>query len=386
MIHVVYRTMKPFIVVDDLGGGVSVAAIAARDCSAANMNSLISLGAGPVRVVVNPQRAEALRLERMNNRRSLPRDTATRSAGSFDDSARAPFVDLVSVEARSGVHSGISAADRAQTAQVLGAEVPNSRDLVSPGHIFPRLGASGGLLERADAYQGALEVCGDGELDPIQATPAACVELLTADGMVASPAEAEAIGERLGLPVHSLTNLVRLKLLSSPLVNRTAQSVLPLAEFGDFEGVLYTDKVSNREHLALVRGKLGDPATPVTVRIHRKGLLEDVFGVAAIEKRHGASSAPSGRVQGGLTRIARSEHGVFLYLDSGTAIGKFEPMRDYAIGAQILVDLGVRKAIVVTDSMNNLVGSTIFGVEVVGQSRLTDADVSESAEFASKES
>ncbi len=386
MIHVVYRIMKPFIVVDDLGGGVSVAAIAARDCSAANMNSLISLGAGPVRVVVTPQRAEALRLERMNNRRSLPRDTATHSAGSLDDSARALFVDLVSVEARSGVHSGISAADRAQTAQVLGAEVPNARDLVSPGHIFPRLGAPGGLLERADAYQGALEVCGDGELDPIQASPAACVELLTADGTVASPAEAEAIGARLGLPVHSLTNLVRLKLLSSPLVNREAQSVLPLAAFGDFEGVLYTDKVSNREHLALVRGKLGDPAAPVTVRIHRKGLLEDVFGVAALKERHGASSAPSGRVQSGLARIAQSAHGVFLYLDGGAAIGKFEPMRDYAIGAQILVDLGVRKAIVVTDSMNNLVGSMIFGVEVVGQSRLTDADVSESAEFASKES
>lgn len=346
--------------VDDLSAGMSIAAVAARDCSAASLNALLHLSSGPVRVILSPERADLFQLEAMNNRRAS--DAAIGSASHLTP------IELVSVEARSGVHSGISAHDRATTVATLGSASPNPRDLVSPGHVFPRLGAQGGLLERADAYQAALEIASNGGGETVQDIPAACVELLNDAGSAASPSEAQALAASRGLTVYSLTELVRKKLISSPLVSRHAQSVLPIEDLGTFHAILFRDHVANREHLALVRGDtVGAPdaalrlknSVPV-VRIHRRQLWEDVFGAAR----------PS-RLRRGLERIAACEHGVFLYLDGAAAQNSFEPMRDYAIGAQILVDLGVTQARIITDSSHALAGSTVFGVTVHSQEPLT---------------
>lgn len=312
-------------------------------------------------MILSPERADLFQLEAMNNRRA--------SDASFSSVSPSTAIELISVEARSGVHSGISAHDRATTVATLGSASPNPRDLVSPGHVFPRLGAKGGLLERADAYQAALEVVSTtSEGETAQDIPAACVELLNDAGSPASPSEVQALAAARGLTIYSLTELVRKKLVSSPLVSRQAQSVLPIEDLGMFKAILFRDHVANREHLALVRGEtVGAPdaaqklknSVPV-VRIHRRQLWEDVFGAVR----------PS-RLRRGLERIAECEHGVFLYLDGASAQNSFEPMRDYAIGAQILVDLGVTQARVITDSSHALAGSTVFGVAVHSQQPLT---------------
>ncbi len=354
--------MKPVIILDDLGGGVSIAAIGARACTSEELNALISLGAGPVRVIVTPQRADQFQLEAMNNRRTI--GSGDSPSGNYSAANNRGPVDLVSVEARNGVHSGISVSDRATTVAILGMKGPSPRELVSPGHVFPRLGAAGGLLERADAYQGSLTVFEDENSDDDIAV--ACVELLNDAGEPATTDEVCALARTAGLTVNSLTDLVRSKLTSSPLITKIAESSLPIENLGTFKAVLFMDSVGKREHLALVRGEANDTEAP-TVRVHRKKLLEDVFGVAS------ASGPHIDKLRLGLQRVAAAQYGVFLYLDTVMGKGKFEPMRDYAIGAQILVNLGITKAKIITDSPNTVTGSTIFGVTIEAQESLSPA-------------
>lgn len=336
-----------------------MAALRAHNCTSEALNALISLGAGPVKVIVTPQRADLFQLEAMNNRRGSNEGAITKFSPATIG-GRSP-IDLVSVEARSGVHSGISASDRATTVAVLGMETPNPRDLVSPGHVFPRLGAAGGLLERADAYHGSLALFADP--NGVE-TAAACVELLNTDGEQASVDEVANLARERQLTVHSLTELVRSKLTLLPLVTKIAESSLPLENLGNFRAVLFVDNVRKREHLALVGGH-NNSSEPPTVRIHRKKLFEDVFGGDVY------GGVDSSKLKLGLQRVAAASHGVFLYLDSAAGKGKFEPMRDYAIGAQILVNLGITTAKIVTDSPNILTGSTIFGVTIASQEPLS---------------
>jgi len=360
--------MKPIIVLDDLGAGCSIAALPARFATAESINQLITLGCGPLRVVMSCTRADAFQLEAMNNRRAY---------GGVSGASQPS--ELVSVEARAGVHSGISAKDRATTVAVLGMQIPNPRDVVSPGHVFPRCGAKGGLLERADSAQGALEIFSQNADSADNDMPAAYVDLLNEAGAPANMAEVRELAQRLELKLYSLRDLVQQKLASSPLVKRISQSNLQLENLGEFEAILFGDNIlaagygPKREHFVLERKSVPNGASapasskdevPV-VRIHRREFFADVFGAIGPGKL-------TSRLHAGLARIAKASHGVFLYLDverKGASNG-IEPLRDYAIGAQILVDLGVTRAHIVTDSEHDLVGRVIFGVTIVGQEKV----------------
>lgn len=271
----------------------------------------------------------------------------------------------VSVDAAEGVTTGISAYDRSVAIRILGDPAARPDQLVQPGHVFPLRARPGGVLERAGHTEAAVDLAILAGLHP----SGVLCELLNDDGTVARLPQLLEFKQRFGLKMISIAQLIEYRHQREQLVERIAQR--PFAsEYGEFTLHVFRSRLDGRHHLALTLGEPGPE--PTLVRVHSGNLLNDVFRQRDCESHHA--------LHGALEAIAREGHGAIIYMEPAPAARAAQwqapkpgspspPMsfRDYGLGAQILVALGLRKIRLLSSTPRRVVGLDGYGIEIVEQ-------------------
>jgi 3,4-dihydroxy 2-butanone 4-phosphate synthase/GTP cyclohydrolase II len=285
----------------------------------------------------------------------------------------------VSIEARHGVTTGISAADRART--ILTAVDPKSgpADLARPGHVFPLRARSGGVLMRAGQTEASVDLARLAGLYPA----GVICEVMNDDGTMARVPQLMQVAEAHGIKIVTVADIIAYRLRTETFVKSVAEAVFP-TEFGDFNIIVFEDLVAHEHHVALVKGKV-ESEDPVLVRVHSQSTLADVF--------YSLRNGGCGELRSALKLIQEEGRGVLVYLrqdDKGQRI--LEEIRSYAaqdagaqkeeasapdidlriygIGAQILRSLGIHKIRILTNHPKKIVGLHGYGIAVVEQVRL----------------
>ena len=301
----------------------------------------------------------------------------------------------VSIEARTGVTTGISAADRARTIQVAADPDAQPDDIISPGHIFPLRARRGGVLERTGQTEGSVDLARLAGM-----TPAGVIcEIMKDDGTMARMPDLEKFAAEHDMKVATIADLVAYRLRRDTLVHRAVEARLPSHFGGEFKAIVYANDVDKHEHLALVRGDI-DPDKEIMVRVHSECLTGDVFGSDRCDC--------GAQLQTAMRMVSEAGTGVILYMrQEGRGIGLinklkayalqddegldtvdanlelgFKPdLRDYGIGAQILRDIGVRKMCLLTNNPKKIVGLEGYDLEVIKRLPIEIKPVSENLSY-----
>jgi 3,4-dihydroxy 2-butanone 4-phosphate synthase/GTP cyclohydrolase II len=280
----------------------------------------------------------------------------------------------LSIDARHGVTTGVSAADRAATILTAVRDGSGSSDVVTPGHVFPLRARRGGVLVRTGQTEGAVDLARLAGLKPA----GVICEIMNEDGTMARLPDLEQFADQHGLKIATVADMVQYRLRHDSLVHRVGEARLPTRLAGEFRAVVYRSDVDGGEHLALVRGTIS-PDEPTLVRTHAEYLPGDVFGFTQRNTGavlHAAMQAIAAEGKGVILYLRREEQGVDLVTGGdGQTQSRSEPstnpstrlreFRDYGIGAQILRDLGVGKIRLLTNYPRRLVSLPGYGLEIV---------------------
>ena len=263
----------------------------------------------------------------------------------------------VSIEAREGVTTGISAADRARTVAVAINPELGREHIVTPGHVFPLVAREGGVLVRAGHTEAAVDFARLAGLNP----SGVICEIMNDDGTMARMPDLVAFAQHHGLKLGTIADLIAYRRRTERLVRRVEDTVVLQAVGGEWRAVVYASTVAQGEHLALVKGDISGDA-PVLVRMHAASLLNDIVAGRGIGELHGAMRmiAEAGRGVVVLLRDARARD-LSEQLRHGRAMAS--ELRDYGIGAQILADLGVTRMIRLSNHPRPIVGLEGYGIE-----------------------
>jgi 3,4-dihydroxy 2-butanone 4-phosphate synthase / GTP cyclohydrolase II len=337
--------------------------IAAQFATPEAVNFMTKEGRGLICLCLTEDRCDALGLRQMTERNETPYGTAF----------------TVSVEAREGVTTGISAPDRSRTIQVAVDPDAKPDDLVQPGHVFPLRARKGGVLARAGQTEAAVDLARLAGLIPAGVV----CEIMNEDGTMARVPDLIPYCERHGLKLVTVADLIEYRRRHEQLVERVTSVSMPTAH-GEFTAVAFREKLTGKHHVALVRGDV-DGAENVLVRVHSECLTGDVF--------HSLRCDCGEQLEQALKQIASEERGVLLYMaQEGRGIGLlnklrayelqengydtveanlelgFQPdMRDYGIGNQILADLGLTTIRILTNNPKKITGIEGYGLQVVEQ-------------------
>jgi 3,4-dihydroxy 2-butanone 4-phosphate synthase/GTP cyclohydrolase II len=270
----------------------------------------------------------------------------------------------VSIEAREGVTTGISAADRAHTVAVAINPETGRDDITTPGHVFPLVARDGGTLVRAGHTEAAVDFARLAGLNP----SGVICEIMNDDGSMARMPDLVAFAQRHGLKLGTIADLIGHRRRTERLVRRVAEGHIDHAVGGEWHLAVYTNTLEYGEHLALVKGDVpGEGGEPVMVRMHAASLLHDIIAGAGTRDLHAA-----------MAMIAEAGRGVVVVIRDGRPTGVSEQVqlggrdrrvappeiRDYGIGAQILADLGVRDMVRLSDNPRPIVGLEGYGLRV----------------------
>lgn len=286
----------------------------------------------------------------------------------------------VAVDAADGVTTGISAADRARTVQVLANPLSEPSDLVRPGHILPLQAKQGGVLRRAGHTEASVDLARLAGLEPA----AVICEILNEDGTMARLPQLLEFAKRHGLKIGTIENLIAYRRSQEKLIERIERIQMP-TDYGNFDLVVYASKLDPEEHhLALVKGEIR-PEDPVLVRVHSECLTGDVFGSRRCDcgsQLHSALAQIDEAGAGVLVYMRQEGRGIGLAnkirayklqeegldtVEANERLGFGSDLRDYGIGAQILYDLGVRKIRLMTNNPRKIVGLDGHKLEIVEQ-------------------
>jgi 3,4-dihydroxy 2-butanone 4-phosphate synthase/GTP cyclohydrolase II len=278
----------------------------------------------------------------------------------------------VSIEAREGVTTGISASDRAQTIKIAIDPKKNAHDITTPGHIFPLVARDGGVLVRAGHTEAAVDIARLAGLNPA----GVICEIMNDDGSMARLPDLVAFAKAHNLKIATIADLISYRRHQEKLVKREIETMLNSRYGGEFRMVIYTNTLTYAEHVALVKGEI-KPDKPTLVRVHAFDVLRDVLG----DTESGGSKQRSLEMiskEGGVLVLIREPSPTSLSdsvkkriasREKGEASARTD-LRDYGIGAQILIDLGVRDMVLITNSDRPIVGLEGYGLRVVGKRKL----------------
>ncbi|HTJ89682.1 MAG TPA: 3,4-dihydroxy-2-butanone-4-phosphate synthase [Acidocella sp.] len=270
----------------------------------------------------------------------------------------------VSIEAREGVTTGISAADRAHTVAVAINPELGREDIVSPGHVFPLMARDGGTLVRAGHTEAAVDIARLAGLIPA----GVICEIMNDDGTMARLPDLVAFAQRHNLKLGTIADLIAHRRRTERLVKRGEQGMVPGPQGGLWRMVAYQSKVDNVEHVALVKGDVSGDA-PVLVRMHAVDTISDLLGGTHVDSLHGAFAQIAAAERGVVVLIRENRPGAVSERIRDLVAGKrAEPaLRDYGIGAQILLDLGVKDMILLSNHKRTIIGLEGYGLNVVEQ-------------------
>jgi 3,4-dihydroxy 2-butanone 4-phosphate synthase / GTP cyclohydrolase II len=349
------RNGRMFILVDDEdreneGDLIIPAQMATPDA----INFMATHGRGLICLAMTRARVDALGLDLMS------RSNGTRHETAF----------TVSIEAKEGVTTGISAADRARTISVAIDAARTRDDIVTPGHVFPLVARDGGVLVRAGHTEAAVDVARLAGLNP----SGVICEIMKDDGTMARMDDLVAFARMHDLKMGTIRDLIAYRRKHDHLVEKKAELRFTSRWGGEWTAMTFYNKATADETVALVKGRI-DPAKPTLVRMHTMSMFVDVFG---------EESERSGLLSGSMQAIAEEGSGVLVLINRRTrdstsrfmalrAAGKgagdpqVEELRDYGVGAQILTELGVHDMVLLTNSHHTLVGLEGYGLSIVGE-------------------
>ena len=352
------RNGKPYILVDaedreNEGDIIIPAQFATPD----QINFMARHARGLICLAITSDRARQLRLPPMaaENRESM--GTAF----------------TVSIEAREGVTTGISAADRARTVQVASDPTKGADDIVSPGHVFPLVARDGGVLVRTGHTEAAVDISRMAGL-----TPAGVIcEIMNDDGSMARMPDLVAFAQLHGLKIGTIADLIAYRRRTERYVDRIMDTPFESIHGGPFRLMLYRNTIEGHEHIALVKGKI-EPGKPTLVRMHQVDFATDILGHVEARQNYvpKALKVISGHDGAGVTVFLRDPdlHGLAERLagvEKPAAVDR--SIRNYGVGAQILLDLGVRDMIVMSSTRPNPAALEGYGLRIVGWRDMADS-------------
>jgi 3,4-dihydroxy 2-butanone 4-phosphate synthase/GTP cyclohydrolase II len=268
----------------------------------------------------------------------------------------------ISIEARDGVTTGISAHDRAHTIAVAINPEASRHDIVTPGHVFPLMAREGGSLVRAGHTEAAVDIARMAGLNPA----GVICEIMNDDGSMARLPELVAIAQHHNLKLGTVADLIAYRRRTERLVRRVQEGVLPHAIGGDWKLIVYANTVEYAEHLVLVKGDLSGPE-PVLVRMHQVDLLEDILCGKDSSSLHGAMRMIAEAGRGAVVMIREVRPAALsARVARLTAPGNAPiELRDYGIGAQVLLDLGLKDLVLLSNRHHTIIGIEGYGLNVV---------------------
>ncbi len=333
------------------------------------INFMARYGRGLICLTLDSKRVKQLGLPLMAESNESPHQTAF----------------TLSIEARDGVTTGISASDRARTVAVAIDPTKGKGDIVIPGHVFPLVARDGGVLVRAGHTEAAVDLSRLAGLNP----SGVICEIMNDDGTMARLPDLIGFCQLHGLKIGTIADLIAYRSRNDTIVQRIMETGVTLRYGGDLRMVVYVNKVSYTEHLALVKGDISGPE-PVHVRVHAVNILDDFL--------HDASSGRGGELEGSLEHIGKIGRGVVVLIresqpqslssqiraryhlsaiegspiapDPSLRVSESRSpiLRDYGVGAQILTDLGVKDMILLTNHARTIIGLDGYGLKIVGRS------------------